>query len=109
LEEARKNKIIGNSLGAAVHLYPDAETAELLHRFDQLDQLFIVSAVEMHEIGAPVPDGAHQHPGLAIHVTVAEGEKCERCWIVTPEVGHDEQHPTLCKRCAAVIKQHTGA
>ncbi|MFC6227273.1 isoleucine--tRNA ligase [Paenibacillus allorhizosphaerae] len=104
LEEARKEKLIGNSLSAAVHLYPSAETAELLKGFEQLDQLFIVSAVEVHEAGAAEPEGAHKFKGASVNVTVAEGEKCERCWIVTPEVGHDETHPTLCKRCAGVMK-----
>ncbi|TVY09581.1 isoleucine--tRNA ligase [Paenibacillus cremeus] len=103
LEEARKEKLIGNSLSAAVQLYPNAETAELLKGFDQLDQLFIVSAVQVYE-GAAVPEGAHSFKGGAVKITVADGEKCERCWIVTPEVGHDEEHSTLCKRCANVIK-----
>ncbi|MCR8634947.1 isoleucine--tRNA ligase [Paenibacillus radicis (ex Xue et al. 2023)] len=109
LEEARKEKLIGNSLGAAVHLYPDAETLELLLGFEQLDQLFIVSAVEIHELSSAVPSEALQLKGLAIQITVAEGEKCERCWIVTPEVGHDSEHPTLCKRCSNVIKLSTRA
>ncbi|MBW7458433.1 hypothetical protein K0U00_30775 [Paenibacillus sepulcri] len=38
-------------------------------------------------------------------VIVAEGEKCERCWNVTPLVGLDADHPTLCPRCAAVMKK----
>ncbi|WP_218090619.1 isoleucine--tRNA ligase [Paenibacillus solanacearum] len=104
LEEARKEKLIGNSLSAAVHLYPNADTAELLKGFEQLDQLFIVSAVTVHEAGAAAPEGASKFKGASVKVTVAEGEKCERCWIVTPEVGHDEAHSTLCKRCAGVIK-----
>ncbi|WP_282941543.1 isoleucine--tRNA ligase [Paenibacillus sp. RC67] len=108
LEEARKEKVIGNSLGAAVHLYPDEETFKLLQSFDQLDQLFIVSAVAIHQPGAQAPEGAHSFKGLSVQVVVAEGDKCERCWIVTPEVGHDEEHPTLCKRCAGVIKQVAG-
>jgi isoleucyl-tRNA synthetase len=41
---------------------------------------------------------------LSVHVKPAEGEKCERCWIVTPEVGQDEHHPTLCRRCASVVQ-----
>ncbi|PZE22635.1 isoleucine--tRNA ligase [Paenibacillus xerothermodurans] len=109
LEEARKEKIIGNSLGAALHLYPDTETAELLQAFDQLDQLFIVSAVEVHQPGESVPAEAKQSKGLAVLVKVAEGEKCERCWIVTPEVGQDPEHPTLCNRCAHVIKRKVNA
>ncbi|WP_281888089.1 isoleucine--tRNA ligase [Paenibacillus sp. YYML68] len=105
LEEARKDKRIGNSLSAAVHLYPNAEAAKLLGSFERLDLLFIVSAVVVHEAGAAAPDGAHTFKSMAVAVTNAEGEKCERCWIVTPEVGHDDEHPTLCKRCSTVIRE----
>lgn len=103
LEEARKAKLIGNSLSAAVHLYPDQETQQFLNGFDRLDLLFIVSAVHVHVAGAAVPDGAHAYKGMSVNIEVAEGEKCERCWIVTPEVGHNETHPTLCKRCSEVL------
>lgn len=105
LEDARKEKMIGNSLGAAVHLYPNAEQAQLLAGLEQLEQLFIVSAVEIHEAGATAPESARSSKGLSVQVKVAEGEKCERCWNVTKDVGLDADHPTLCKRCAEVIKQ----
>lgn len=107
LEEARKEKLIGNSLSASVHLYPNPETAKLLAGFDRLDLLFIVSDVVVHEAGETVPAGAHTFKEMSVAVAVAGGEKCERCWIVTPEVGHDEEHPTLCKRCADVLKEST--
>ncbi|WP_248926587.1 isoleucine--tRNA ligase [Paenibacillus hamazuiensis] len=107
LEEARKSKLIGNSLGAAVHLFPDAETAELLSGFGELDQLFIVSAVQVHTPGETAPAEVMAFKHLAVQVVPAEGEKCERCWIVTPEVGQSQEHPTLCKRCASVIETVT--
>jgi isoleucyl-tRNA synthetase len=46
--------------------------------------------------------------GLAVHVVPAEGEKCERCWIVTPDVGKNEAHPDICPRCADVIDRLGG-
>ncbi|WP_062410863.1 isoleucine--tRNA ligase [Paenibacillus naphthalenovorans] len=104
LEEARKAKLIGNSLSAAVHLYPDQETQQFLSGFDRLDLLFIVSAVHVHEAGAAIPEDAHAYKGMSVSISVAEGEKCERCWIVTPEVGHHDTHPSLCKRCAEVLE-----
>lgn len=103
LEEARKSKLIGNSLSAGLQLYPDADTFSFLQGFDRLDQLFIVSAVTLHEPGASAPEEAHRFEALSVKVSVAEGEKCERCWIVTTEVGHSTEHPTICKRCAEVI------
>ena len=35
---------------------------------------------------------------------VAEGQKCERCWKYSTEVGENKEHPTLCHRCAEAIK-----
>ena len=35
----------------------------------------------------------------------AEGEKCERCWMLFETVGDSNEYPTLCKRCASVIAQ----
>ncbi len=102
LEEARQGKVIGNSLSAALHLYPTAETREVLSQLSELDQLFIVSAVYVHGEEESAPDSANKH--MAVEVEVADGEKCERCWIVTPEVGQSQEHPTLCKRCAAVVE-----
>jgi isoleucyl-tRNA synthetase len=104
LEVARKEKRIGNSLSAKVTLYPStAETAELLKQFDgELDKLFIVSETEVASGEAPADAMALK--GLAAKVDTASGEKCERCWIVTPEVGTNEEHPTLCDRCTQVIK-----
>src|SRR5690606_32437219 len=86
LEEARKNKTIGNSLVAKLDLYPEPKTAELLAQFTDLETLFIVSKVEVHEAGSAADD-AQQLDGLAVKVTPAEGGKCERCWIISPELG----------------------
>lgn len=106
LEEARKAKTIGDSLQAAVHLYPDAERYELLSKMERLDLLFIVSDVKViaPDAGRSVPEQAYQSNGLAVSVLVADGTKCERCWIVTPEVGQNDQYPTLCNRCASVVE-----
>ena len=43
--------------------------------------------------------------GIAIAVSQAEGEKCERCWIYSDTVGEDEEHDTLCKRCSTVVEK----
>jgi isoleucyl-tRNA synthetase len=33
-----------------------------------------------------------------------KGEKCARCWRWREDVGQTKEHPTLCARCAAVVK-----
>ena len=41
---------------------------------------------------------------LKVTVKPAAGHKCERCWVYSDTVGQDPEHPTLCTRCAAVVK-----
>ncbi len=108
LETARKDKVIGNSLSASVAIYADEETTAFLGSFDQLDQLFIVSHAEVMAAGTAVPEGSMAFETLSVKVNVAEGEKCERCWVVTPEVGKHEhqEHTALCPRCAEVVSEH---
>ncbi|EEG76478.1 isoleucine--tRNA ligase [Dethiobacter alkaliphilus] len=96
LEEARKEKLIGASLSAALDLYPDEEAFAALAPFkDRLPEIFIVSACTLHE-----PTG---NKGLDVKVSTAAGEKCERCWMIHPGVGDSAEHPTLCPRCSGVL------
>ena len=41
----------------------------------------------------------------ALRVTVAraDGGKCQRCWVYTPQVGTHAAHPGLCDRCVEVV------
>lgn len=103
LDIARKDKVVGNSLGAHLQLFPDTESAALLGQFSELETLLIVSEVTVHAPDAAVPDEALKLKKIAVQVIPASGEKCERCWIVTPEVGTVENHPTLCPRCGSVV------
>ena len=41
---------------------------------------------------------------LRIEVSMAEGEKCERCWMYSKTVGEDKENPCLCHRCSEAIK-----
>jgi isoleucyl-tRNA synthetase len=104
LEVARKDKVIGNSLGADLHLYPNEEVAEVLKHQSELDQLFIVSNVVVYPVGGAIPEDAMKLAGLHVKVNAAQGEKCERCWVITPEVGSDAEHDVLCPRCAETVK-----
>lgn len=106
LEEARNAKVIGKSLNAKVSMYVDADTKQFLESIQEsFEQLFIVSKFEVAGLREEAPAEAIQLENSAIVVSKAEGETCERCWNVTPEVGQDEQHPTLCPRCAKVVKE----
>ncbi|WP_404409044.1 isoleucine--tRNA ligase [Jeotgalibacillus malaysiensis] len=107
LEEARSSKLIGKSLAAKVTLYADEKTYELLSSVNEdLKQLFIVSDFELATSTDNVPEQAIKFEGHTVSVEKAEGETCERCWTVTTDVGKDSDHPTLCTRCATVVKEN---
>ncbi|WP_044893838.1 isoleucine--tRNA ligase [Bacillus alveayuensis] len=107
LEVARNEKVIGKSLTAHLVLYPNAETKQLLDSINEsLKQLFIVSGFEIAGTYEEAPQEAQKFEKVAIVVKQAEGETCERCWVVTPTVGEDKDHPTLCPRCATVVKEY---
>ncbi|MBO2532116.1 Isoleucyl-tRNA synthetase [Planifilum fulgidum] len=106
LEEARREKMIGNSLGAMVTLYPSREVRDLLEGMEEkLEQLFIVSKVEIAPPEAAPEGRAVTGDGLSVRVSTAPGEKCDRCWMVLPSVGNDPDHPGLCDRCVETVRQ----
>jgi len=93
LEEARNQKIIAASLQARLELFAEGRDLEILRSVEaDLPMIFIVSEVKLSP-GSTPPQVAHAH-----------GEKCERCWMCLDSVGQNQKHPTLCKRCASVVK-----
>jgi len=108
LEEARREKVIGNSLEAAVELYAGAELYNFLKpAADDLATIFIVSQAALKPM-AEAPAGARAidtMPDLSVVVKPASGQKCERCWMYHEEVGLDPEHPAICPRCTGVIKK----
>ena len=91
LEAARAEKKIGKSLEAKVTV-PSAKLGGCgAMDTEELADLFIVSQVEAGG-------------GTEVQVAPAQGSKCERCWKVLTTVGQDGEHPTLCPRCARVVR-----
>lgn len=109
LEKARqgKDRIIGNSLDAKVMLHStDAEIQKfLVENREKLELALIVSEVEIVENIDETFTKGEEATDLYIKVLHAEGEKCERCWKYSKEIGKDPEHPTLCPRCASVLKK----
>ncbi|MBQ3053327.1 MAG: isoleucine--tRNA ligase [Clostridia bacterium] len=102
LENARAEKVIGSSLEAALTIYAEGETFASLKKVeDILDTIFIVSKVELVEGTGEGSQGENWK--INTKVEKAIGDKCERCWLIR-EVGKDPVHPTLCARCASVLK-----
>jgi isoleucyl-tRNA synthetase len=107
LETARAQKLIGSGLEARVRIIaaPEDVPALLAAKRDLLSTLFIVSRVDLaagHGRASVVYE-SQDIPGLVIGVDRAPGEKCERCWTRTEEVGRDATYPTLCARCVRVV------
>ncbi|MFQ5579985.1 MAG: isoleucine--tRNA ligase [Nitrospiria bacterium] len=121
LEEVRKDKKIGNSLEAGVHLFAKPALYELLKgQAAMLPAFFIVSQVnfspwqdqdihaqEVGDADRGAPEWALsttlEDASLRIDVAPARGEKCGRCWTYQESVGRDATHPTLCRRCTEVV------
>jgi isoleucyl-tRNA synthetase len=107
LEEARKQKIVGHSLDASVLLaLPPSLARDLEGYREELRSICIVSGMEFVDEGGL--DGGYEsqdHPGLWIKVIASPHPKCERCWIHDSTVGQDREHPSLCRRCADIVKE----
>ncbi|MFP4083189.1 MAG: isoleucine--tRNA ligase [Candidatus Aminicenantes bacterium] len=96
LEAAREEKLIGNSLEAAVTLEVPGSQESLVKKYEQkLPALFIVSAVNLT---------SSSNQELEVKVSKAPGEKCQRCWNFSLYVGKSRRYPHLCKRCEEVVK-----
>ncbi|MFA6432125.1 MAG: isoleucine--tRNA ligase [Candidatus Margulisiibacteriota bacterium] len=93
LEEARAKKEIGSAIEAHVEICAKGKELELLRSIENLlPTILIVAGVKLSE-GENEP-----------LVLKASGVKCQRCWILRETVGTDKEHPTLCTRCANVVR-----
>ena len=96
LEVARKEKKVGLSLDAQVHLHLPEKDYALLRSYEQdLKSIFIVSSVTLHR----------EEKGMRVEVFRADGEKCERCWNYDLSVGKNPDHPSACSRCVEALKE----
>ncbi|MBM4341209.1 MAG: isoleucine--tRNA ligase [Deltaproteobacteria bacterium] len=99
LEEARKEKKIGLSLDAQVHLHLPQKEYQFLQPYEgELKSIFIVSSVTLY----PVQGGEGKE--IRTEVLRADGKKCERCWNYEVSVGKDSKHPEACGRCVEALK-----
>ena len=95
LEAARAEKKIGKALEADIYLTVPAEDAFL----KEMDGVELADIMITSGVVVTVGDE------LKVDVVAAKGEKCERCWKVLSSVGTVSEHPTVCKRCAAVVSK----
>jgi isoleucyl-tRNA synthetase len=102
LEEARKEKTIGLSLDAQVHLYLPEKIYTFLQPYqEELKSIFIVSSVTLFH----AEEGTNDEKEIRVEILRADGRKCERCWNFDVSVGRHPEHQTICQRCTEAIRQ----
>lgn len=90
IEPLRTDKSLGSSLQAEVDVTAPAHILDYLQAVgEELRFALLVSKVTLNAGEA-----------LTINVRVSEGEKCERCWHYTHDVGSVAEHASICHRCA---------
>ncbi|HET6522091.1 MAG TPA: class I tRNA ligase family protein [Geminicoccaceae bacterium] len=103
LEVERREKRIGSSLEAAPVVYIGPEDHAALANVD-LAEVAITSYIDVR-VGEP-PAGAftlEDVPGVGVVPRRAEGKKCARSWIISPEVGTVPGYPDLSPRDADAV------
>ncbi|CAJ0545456.1 Ff.00g089290.m01.CDS01 [Fusarium sp. VM40] len=106
LEQARTAKVLGSSLQSSVILEIEEgrATAVLGRYLDELEDLFVVSSVQINQPLPDSPDWAYQQEfeihdaKLKVHVLPPKQEKCSRCWRYVAPV-----EDALCGRCEEVV------
>ncbi|PWF74031.1 MULTISPECIES: isoleucine--tRNA ligase [Vibrio] len=106
LEDARKEKTIGGALQAEVTLFADDALAAKINKLeDELRFVLLTSAAKVKPLGEKTDAAqATDIEGLFVEVAAAEGEKCDRCWHHTPDVGTIEGHEKICGRCVSNVE-----
>ena len=93
IEPLRRDKVVGSSLQADVAVtVPEQAYIDAVKGMD-LKEIFITSGA------AITVDGA----SIQVSVSVADGEKCDRCWMVLPEVADNGE---LCNRCSDAVETY---
>jgi len=106
LERAREAGEIGSSLEAHPVVHLEAPLPSLLSA-DVLAEACITSDLTVSQ-HSPQDEGSggfslSHIPGIVVQIRKAEGQKCGRCWKITPHVSGT---PALCPRCAQVVRHH---
>ncbi|SIT15485.1 isoleucine--tRNA ligase [Paracoccus saliphilus] len=103
LEIKRSDKTIGASLEAAPVVHVEDQEALTALRSVNFADMCIVSDLSL--TADPAPNEAFRMaeiPGIGAVFELAEGEKCQRCWKILPDVG-SHSHPGVCARCDEVL------
>ncbi len=104
LEPKRADKTIGSALEAKPEIYVSAAYEAALKTVD-MAEICITSGVVVKSGAAPAGAFALQAvPDVGVVFAKAEGQKCQRCWKILPEVGSDKEYPDLSPRDADAVR-----
>ncbi len=102
LEGSRRDGLIGKGLDAQVALAAGRSQFEVLKTYrTQLSELLNISNSSLtHTASLDSVSGSN---GVVISSGPANGRRCERCWRYTQDVGHEQNYPGVCLRCADAL------
>ncbi|HVJ53791.1 MAG TPA: isoleucine--tRNA ligase [Aliidongia sp.] len=111
IELERAAKRIGSSLQAAVTIHVEPQHLEALTGLDMAELSIVSEALLTDRPAAADAFALPEVPGVAVSVALADGEKCQRCWRVLPEVAEAaaEGRAHLCRRCADAVDHFTAS
>ena len=105
IEVERREKRLGASLQAHPHVWATAADIAALEGLD-LAEIAITSAVTVQEGEAPAEAYRLEDVrDIGVIVHMADGQRCERCWMVLEEVGQDPIMSDTCRRCATAVAE----
>ena len=96
VDKIRREKLIGGNSEADVEItVPEGSPAARVLA-DKADAVEFLTLSDLRILTGPE---------LKARAVKSAAAKCERCWKQLPDVGTHADHPTLCTRCAEVIRQ----
>jgi isoleucyl-tRNA synthetase len=102
LEVQRRDKVIGASLEAAPLVQvADPDLAKVLKTVP-MDDICITSGLTVMAAEPQADAFRLDDPGIGVVFHAAQGEKCQRCWKILPDVG-SHAHPGVCARCNTAL------
>ncbi len=103
IEDARNQKVIGDSLEAQIsmELSQEGENAYQLvkENLELFKEILVVADIQLN-VAAPGEENNE-----IIRVVKSEGNKCPRCWNRFKGDTSANQFPELCPRCSQVVKE----
>ncbi len=103
IEIQRQEKVIGASLEAAPTVH--VRNADMLAAVKSVDFADVCITSDVRLTDDPIPETAFRLPeveGVGVEFERAEGQKCQRCWKILPDVGK-HSHADVCGRCDAAL------